>query len=61
MYCSAFGLATEYPDLTEHFHVSEWRLDTTFNWGTSPAVTAVPNPWVDPDTSLPRSTPIHSR
>ena len=32
---------------------SGWRPDTTLSWGTSPAVTAVPAPWVDPDTSLP--------
>ena len=37
------------------------RPDTTLCWGTSPAVTAVPAPRVDPDTSLPLSTPIHSR
>ena len=52
-YCSAFGLATEYPDLTGRFRVSEWRPDTTLSWGTcgtTPAVTVVPAPRVDPDS-----------
>ena len=40
------------PDLTGHFRVSEWRPDTALSWGTSPAVTAIPAPRVDPDTSL---------
>ena len=35
------------------FRVSEWRPDTTLSWGTSPAVTAVPTPRVDPDRHLP--------
>ena len=50
-----FRLATEYPDLTGRFRVSEWRPDTTSSRGTSPAVTAVPAPRVNPDTSLPLS------
>ena len=32
-YCSAYGLATEYPDLTGRFRVSEGRPDTTLCTG----------------------------
>ena len=37
-YCSAFGLAKEYPDLAPagHFCVSEWRPDTTLCGGPHP-------------------------